>query len=59
MDTRQTRRKRLSRDHVSLWLEPKLGAMDQYKFKDLEFAYQKGYELGKRKAAKIQALLGE
>lgn len=59
MDTRATQRKHLSRRYVDLRLEPKLGGMDQYKIKDLEFAYQKGYELGKRKAGKIKTLTGE
>lgn len=59
MDTRATRRKRLMRDHVSLWLEPDLGDMDQYKMKDMDFAYDKGYALGKKKAVKIKQLLGE
>lgn len=59
MDTRSTQRKRVMRKHAALWLEPKLGAMDQYKVKDLPFAYEKGYELGKKKAEKIRRLLGE
>lgn len=58
MDTRATRSKRLLRDHVSLWLEPKLGDMDQYKLKDMDFAHEKGYELGKKKAEKIKLMLG-
>ncbi len=58
MDTRATRHKRLLRDHVSLWLEPDLGDMDQYKFKDLPFAYERGYRLGKKKAEKIKHLVG-
>ena len=58
MDTRTTRRTRLLRDHVSLWLEPDLGDMDQYKIKDLEFAYDKGFELGRKKSEKIKHMLG-
>ncbi len=59
MDTRATRSKRLLRDHVALWLEPRLDAMDQYKVKDLDFACDRGYELGKKKAAKIKQLVGD
>ena len=58
MDTRATRSKRLMRDHVSLWLEPDLGDMDQYRMKDLDLAYEKGYELGKKKTEKIKHMLG-
>ncbi len=57
MDTRATRSKRLMRDHVSLWLEPNLGDMDQYRLKDLDFAYEKGYELGKKKTEKIKNMI--
>lgn len=59
MDTRATRQKRLMREHVALWLDPKLGDMDQYALKDVDFAYQKGYELGKKKANKIKQFVGE
>ena len=44
---------------VDLWLEPDLGAMDQYKIKNLQFAYDKGYKLGKENVEKIKRLLGE
>ncbi len=57
MDTQTTQRKRAMRKYVNLWLEPKLGAMSQYEIKNIEFAYQKGYELGKSKAEKIAVLL--
>lgn len=57
MDTTATRRKHISRRYVSLLLEPKLGDMDQYKVKDLAFAYEKGYECGKKKMKKILQLL--
>lgn len=57
MDTRTTQRKHVMRRYVDLWLEPKLGGMDQYKVKDLGFAYDKGYELGKKKAENIRLLI--
>ena len=60
MDTRSTQGKRRARSKiVDLWLEPDLGAMDQYKIKNLQFAYDKGYELGKENVEKIKRLLGE
>ncbi len=60
MDTRATQRKRRSRAGiVDLWLEPELGDMSQYrvKQKNLLFAYEKGYELGKANVKKIKELL--
>ncbi len=57
MDTRTTQRKHIMRKYVDLWLEPKLGSMDQYAVRDLDFAYEKGYELGKAKADIIRSLL--
>lgn len=59
MDTRTTQRKRQARRYVDLWLEPDLGAMDQYKVKNLAFAYEKGYELGKENIKEIKALIGK
>ncbi len=60
MDTRQTQKKRRSRSrNIDLWLEPDLGGMDQYKVKNLQFAYDKGYELGVANRDKIKALLGD
>ncbi|MBO5046577.1 MAG: patatin-like phospholipase family protein [Clostridia bacterium] len=60
IDTNVTKRNRRSRSkNIHLWLEPQLGDMDQYQVKNLAFAYEKGYELGKENAEKIRALLGE
>lgn len=56
MDTRTTQKRRSGRRYVNLWLEPALGAMDQYAVKDLPFAYDKGYELGTAYAAEIKKL---
>lgn len=58
MDTRNTQRMRRNRKYVDLWLEPDLGGMDQYRVKDLDFAYEKGYELGVQNRDRIGALLG-
>ena len=57
MDTRATQKKRSGRRYVDLWLEPALGSMDQYAVKNLEFAYDKGYELGMANAEKIAELI--
>lgn len=58
VDTRITQRKqRQRRRHIDLWLEPELGDMSQYKVKNLAFAYEKGYELGKANIGKIRSLI--
>lgn len=60
MDTRATQRKKQSRArNIDLWIEPDLGAMDQYKVKNLKFAYEKGYELGMANLENIKRLIGE
>ena len=59
IDTRVTSSKRKSRMRsIDLWLEPELGEMDQYKVKQLDYAYEKGYELGKANVEKIGELIG-
>ncbi len=58
MDGYNTARTRESREYIDLWLEPDLGGMDQYKVKDLDFAYDRGYQLGKDSAKDILALIG-
>lgn len=58
MDTHNTMNKRRARmRYVDLYLEPELGNMDQYQVKNLEFAYQKGYELGVKYRDEIKALV--
>ena len=58
MDTRLTQRKKRSRArYIDLWLEPELGTMDQYQVKNLDFACEKGYELGVQYRDQILALL--
>lgn len=59
IDTRVTQRKKKSRMRsIDLWLEPELGAMDQYQVKNLKFAYEKGYETGKNNLSAIKELIG-
>ena len=41
----------------NLLLRPDLGNMSQYKFKDLQTAYEKGYQIGSKYAPKIKKLL--
>ena len=48
---------KLGRQRPDLYLEPELGNMSQYKFKDIALAIEKGYELGKANAPKIKELI--
>ncbi|MBE7084399.1 MAG: hypothetical protein E7373_07380 [Clostridiales bacterium] len=41
----------------NLYLAPDLGDMSQFKFKDLEFAFEQGYKLGKKNIKKIKKLI--
>lgn len=60
MDNARTQAyKRRVRKQYDLWLEPDLGDMSQYAFKNLDFAYKQGYELGKKHINKIRLLLKE
>lgn len=56
-DMQNTSRFHLEREYIDLWLEPSLGSMNQYMVKDLDFAYEKGYELGKANVRRIKRLL--
>ena len=49
--------KKSNRKRYDLWLEPTLGDMNQYSFKNLNFAYEEGYKLGKENAEKIRELI--
>ncbi len=40
-----------------LWLEPEMKGMSQYVIKDLDRAYEEGYEIGKANVQKIKELL--
>ena len=57
MDAELTKLK-VEKQKPDLYLLPDLGTMDQYKFKDLEFAYNAGYEIGKANVKKIKKLVG-
>ncbi len=58
IDTRITHGVKRSRSKAfDLWLEPDLGDMDQYQVKNLQFAYDKGYEMGKANADNIRKLV--
>lgn len=41
-----------------LYLQPDLGDMVQYKFKDIDMAYEQGYKIGTENADKIKKLIG-
>ncbi len=42
---------------ADLYLMPELGNMNQYKLKDIDFAIEQGYKLGKENANKIKKIL--
>lgn len=46
-----------NRDKIDFWLEPELGNMSQYSMKQIAFAYEQGYKLGKENAAAIKKAL--
>ncbi|MBO7149613.1 MAG: patatin-like phospholipase family protein [Clostridia bacterium] len=52
-------RKTIKEKNPDLFIEPDLGDMSQYKFKEIDFAIQKGYEIGKAYAEKIKQLIAE
>ena len=49
--------KKSNRKRYDLWLEPDLGDMNQYSFKNIPFAYEEGYRLGKQNTEKILDLI--
>ena len=55
-DSEMTRYKR-KEQKPDMFLEPDLGDMVQYKFKDISLAIEKGYELGKENAQHIKDLV--
>lgn len=58
MDNYRTRRYREENARsIDFWLEPDLGDMSQYSLKEVRFAYEKGYELGKEYAPLIKKKL--
>lgn len=58
-NARTERRRKENESVIDFWLEPKLGNMSQYSLKQVTFAYEKGYEIGKEYAPKIKAKLEE
>lgn len=58
MDNYRTERLKMeNKDLIDFWIEPELGDMSQYTLKQVEFAYEKGYEIGKAYAKKIKKAL--
>ena len=58
MDNYRTRHyKEEYEKEIDFWLEPELGNMSQFSLKEVKFAYQKGYELGKKYAPLIKKKL--
>lgn len=55
MDNYRTAIRRKEQEKIiDFWLEPPLGTMNQYSLKQLEFALEEGYKLGKENAEKIK-----
>ena len=42
---------------IDLWIEPQIENMNQFTFRNLDFAYEKGYESGKENVKIIKKLL--
>lgn len=60
MDNYRTAIRRKEQESIiDFWLEPSLGSMNQYSLKQLEFALEEGYKLGKANAQKIKDALGK
>ena len=58
MDNYRTARTRADLENIiDLWIEPDLGDMSQFSFKQLTFAYEKGYEMGGMYAEQIRDLI--
>ena len=57
-DSELTRYK-TGRQRADMFLEPDLGDMNQYKFKDIAMAIEKGYELGHEHAEHIKELINQ
>lgn len=56
-DANNTARMRTERDYIDLWVEPRMGSMSQYIVKDLDVAYERGYEAGREKMEEILKLV--
>lgn len=58
MDNYRTARlKEKHADIIDFWIEPELGDMSQYSLKQVQFAYEKGYEIGQAYTKKIKKAL--
>lgn len=55
--TKNNREKGKRKKMYDVWLEPELGDMNQYSCKNMNWAMEKGYEMGKANAEKIKKLL--
>lgn len=58
MDNARTKKRREENGkRIDVWIEPDLGDMSPYTFKNLSFAYERGYKTGLEYAPKIRQLL--
>lgn len=53
-NVRSTMKHEQDKDIIDFWIEPKLEKMSQFTFKQFQFAYDRGYEIGKEYAPKIK-----
>ena len=51
-------RKKERKKDIDLWLEPGLGEMSEFSFREFEESYESGYRMGKEHAEEIAALIG-
>ncbi len=58
MDPQKTQwRKYDDAAYIDFWLEPRLGDMPQYDLQSMQFAYDRGYDIGEENAPKIKRAL--
>ena len=50
---------KIEKQNPYLYIEPDLGNMVQFKFKEIPWAIERGYETGKEYAPKIKELIGQ
>jgi NTE family protein len=54
---RTAKRRKENEDIIDFWIEPELGDMSQYSLKGMDFAFEKGYEIGQKYAKEIKKAL--
>ena len=60
MDAKRTQSVRVKhRRKIDLWLEPQMKDVSAYKIKNIDSAYEAGYEIGRKNVSKIKELLAD